>query len=64
MKLQYAMSDKFNEALNFDQLMFEEKEFAFDTPSDKLTITGADLTDDEKALLLSRLQSKVTSIKD
>jgi hypothetical protein len=41
-----------------------EQEFAFDTPADGLTITGADLTAEEKELLLSRLKSKVTSIKD
>lgn len=45
-------------------MLFEETEFAFDTPTDKLTVTGADLTDEEKGLILSRLKSRVTSIKD
>jgi hypothetical protein len=45
-------------------VQFEETEFAFDTPADKLAITGADLKDEEKNLILSRLKSTVTSIKD
>ena len=64
MKLQYSLTDQLNEELNFDQLRFEEKEFAFDIPADKLTITGADLTAEEKDLILRRLKAKVTAIKD
>jgi hypothetical protein len=33
-------------------------------PADKLTITGADLTAEEKELLLARLQSRVRDLKD
>ena len=32
--------------------------------NDKLEVTGADLTAEEKGLLLSRLQSRVTDLKD
>jgi hypothetical protein len=63
-RLKYTMSRKFSEQLNFEQNLFEEQEFLLDTPAAGLTVTGADLTDDERALLLSRLSSEVTSIKD
>ena len=45
-------------------MLFEEKEFTFDTPSDKITVAGADLSEEEKTLILSRLKSQITSIKD
>jgi hypothetical protein len=44
-------------------LTFDESEFVFQTSSDSLTITGADLTDTEKETILSRLETKITDTK-
>jgi len=64
LKLRYALKDKFNEQLNFNQLTFDESDFIFNVSSDQLTVTGADLTDEEKGLLLGRLRSRVENFKD
>lgn len=63
-KLQYATTEEFNAALNFEQMLFKEKEFAFDVPLAGLKVTGADLTAEEKEVIVNRLKSEVTGLKD
>ena len=50
--------------MNFEQMLFEEKEFAFDASVGGLKISGADLTGEEKDVILARLKSEVTALKD
>ena len=58
------MATKFDEALNFERNMFEEQEFLLDAPAAGLTITGATLTAEEQAMILSRLDTHVKAIKE
>lgn len=56
--------EKYNPELAFDQFTFEEKEFALNLPADGFTVTGAELSDKEKELILSRLNTRVTDLKN
>ena len=64
MKLKYALKDKHNPQLGFDQLTFDESEFVFQLDNSKINISDADLTAEEKELILNRIVDRVTDRKD
>ena len=49
--------------MNFDQLVFDEKEWVFDAPLAEMKIEGVDLSDEMKKELHTRMIKKVGDIK-
>jgi len=55
-KLRFALENKQNAEMGFDQLVYTEKEFTFDISAQDLQIDGVELSDDDKALILERVK--------
>ena len=64
LKLQYDLGNKFNTEMNYDSLVWQEKEFVFNPMAADLTVEGADLSDAEKQELVDKLIVKVNQIKE
>ena len=55
-RVRFALGNKEHSELGFDQLVYEEKEFTFDISAQDLQVDGVELSDDDKALIVARVQ--------
>ena len=59
LKLQYGLGKKWNSEMKYDANIFELKEYKFDVSHSDLTVEGADLSEDDKKVLVGMLTDKV-----
>ena len=59
LKLQYGLGKKWNAEMKYDANIFELKEYKFDVSQSSLTVEGAELSDEDKKVLLGMLSDKV-----
>ena len=59
LKLQYEMGKKWNTEMKYNANNFELKEYKFDVSTSGLKVEGAELSEDDKKVLLGMLSDKV-----
>lgn len=59
LKLQYEMGKKWNAEMKYNANNFELKEYKFDVSTSGLKVEGAELSEDDKKVLLGMLSDKV-----
>merc|ERR1719453_2623864 len=62
-KLAFALGNKEEAEMGFDQLVYEEKEFTFDISAQDLQVDGVELSDDDKALIVERVKARAALAK-
>lgn len=64
-KLQYALGEKYNEAMKYNSLLFQQKSWVFDVSPSDVTITGdVELFEGAKEEIIKRLTDKVEDLKE
>jgi hypothetical protein len=59
LKLQYGLGTKWNAEMKYEANIFELKEYKFDVSTSSLKVEGAEVSEDEKKVLLGMLSDKV-----